>query len=174
VNNEQKIKPNAAHYALANLEQEFAGNFTLITQNIDNLHEQAGSKNIFHMHGELLKMHCNKSKQVYSCEKNLSIEDKCECCNESGNLRPHIVWFGEMPMFMDEIMLQLNDCDLFVAIGTSGNVYPAAGFVEVASQNGADSLEINLEESMTANSFARGIYAPATEAVSGWVNSIIK
>ena len=173
-NNENKIKPNAAHIALAELEQKFSGELTLVTQNIDNLHEQAGSKNVLHMHGELLKMHCKKTQEIYLCEKALSVDDLCECCNELGNLRPHIVWFGEMPLFMDEIMLQLSACDLFVAIGTSGNVYPAAGFVEVARQNGASSLEINLEESNVASSFEKTIYAPATEAVPAWVNEVFK
>ena len=118
-------------------------------------------------------MHCRQTKQIFPCENSLSIEDKCECCSQAGNLRPHIVWFGEMPLFMDEIVKALEDCNLFVAIGTSGNVYPAAGFVQIAKQAGADSLEINLEESNIASEFDKAIYAKATQAVPDWVDSIL-
>lgn len=170
---DKEVHPNAAHRALAKLENEFPGKLTLITQNIDNLHEQAGSENVLHMHGEILKMHCKKTKQVYPCEQSLSVDDICGCCSQKGYLRPHIVWFGEMPLFMDEIYQCLEQADLFVAIGTSGNVYPAAGFVEIANQVGADSLEINLEQSNVASAFDKVMYAPATDAVPKWVSTII-
>ncbi|MGH1543768.1 MAG: Sir2 family NAD+-dependent deacetylase [Arenicella sp.] len=167
-----EIKPNAAHRALATLEQKFAGDVLLITQNIDNLHERAGSKNVLHMHGELLQMRCQISDVQYTCRQDISVEDRCECCQQTGNLRPNIVWFGEMPLFMDDIYHALAECDLFVAIGTSGNVYPAAGFIEVARQAGADGLEINMEKSLVANAFTDGVYGPATQCVPQWVQSL--
>jgi NAD-dependent deacetylase len=168
------VAPNQAHFALAELAKHFSGNLTLITQNIDDLHEQAGSEHVIHMHGEILKMRCRQTGQVFVCERALNVEDKCDCCGQSGNLRPHIVWFGEMPLFMDEIYQALQRCDLFVAIGTSGNVYPAAGFVQLAKQAGSDSLEINLEQSNIASEFDKAIYAKATQAVPDWVTSILK
>ncbi len=167
-----EIKPNAAHRALATLEQKFAGDVLLITQNIDNLHERAGSKNVLHMHGELLQMRCRISDVQYTCRQDISVEDRCECCQQTGNLRPNIVWFGEMPLFMDDIYQALAECDLFVAIGTSGKVYPAAGFIEVARQAGADGLEINMEKSLVANAFTDGVYGPATQCVPQWVQSL--
>ncbi|MBX2848749.1 MAG: NAD-dependent protein deacylase [Acidiferrobacterales bacterium] len=170
---EKQVAPNNAHFALAKLEKEFSGSVTLITQNIDNLHEQAGSKNAIHMHGEILKMRCRITEKIFSCEQMLTVKDRCACCQQTGNLRPHIVWFGEMPLFMEQIYAALEQCDLFVAIGTSGNVYPAAGFVQIASQVGANSIEMNLEQSNIASQFDEAVYAKATEAVPTWVNGIL-
>lgn len=169
----KKIQPNEAHQALARLESDFSGSVTIVTQNIDNLHERAGSNNVLHMHGEILKMHCKQTQRVYPCERMLSVEDCCECCDLPGNLRPHIVWFGEMPLFMDEIITHLEQCDLFVAIGTSGNVYPAAGFVQIANRANADTLEINLEESNVASDFGNTIYGKASQLVPDWVDTVI-
>jgi len=167
------VQPNSAHLALAKLEKEFVGSFVLITQNIDNLHEQAGSKNILHMHGEVLRMHCQQTQQIFPCETQLSINDVCYCCDQTGNLRPHIVWFGEMPLFMDEIHTALSQCDLFLSIGTSGNVYPAAGFVQLANQAGGKSIEINLEKSKIASEFDEAIYGKAGEVLPNWVNDVL-
>lgn len=167
------VRPNIAHTALAHLAQQFLGKVTLITQNIDNLHEQAGSPNVIHMHGEILKMRCKNTDEIFICERALDISDKCPCCNQAGNLRPHIVWFGEIPLYMEQIYSSLEQCDLFVAIGTSGSVYPAAGFVQIANQAGADSLEINLLRSNIASNFSEAIYALATEAVPNWVNRML-
>ena len=164
-----EIAPNPAHYALAELEKIFHGEFTLVTQNIDNLHERAGSKNILHMHGELLKMRCKHTNQIYECQSPISVNDSCACCNLSGNLRPHIVWFEEMPLFMDEIYQAVESCDLFISIGTSGNVYPAAGLVQIANQNGAMSIEMNLEESNTASQFKSAIYGKASKILPNWL-----
>ena len=163
------IQPNAAHKALAQLEKKFDGQFTLITQNVDNLHEQAGSVNVLHMHGELLKMRCSDSGKIFPCLEPISLEDRCVCCDQAGTLRPHIVWFEEMPLFMDEIYKAMEVCDLFISIGTSGNVYPAAGLVQIANQNGAHSLELNLEPSNTANDFAQAIYGKASETLPNWI-----
>ena len=164
-----EIAPNPAHYALAKLEKIFNGEFTLVTQNIDNLHERAGSKNILHMHGELLKMRCKHTNQIYECQSPISVNDSCACCNLAGNLRPHIVWFEEMPLFMDEIYQAVESCDLFISIGTSGNVYPAAGLVQIANQNGAMSIEMNLEESNTASQFKNAIYGKASKTLPNWL-----
>ena len=166
-------KPNAAHYALAKLEREFSGRVTLVTQNIDNLHEQAGSRNLLHMHGEILKCHCSQSLQVFDCLGPLTTEDRCECCGKRGTLRPHIVWFGEMPIHMDEIYAALASCDLFIAIGTSGNVYPAAGFVQQANQAGAKTIELNLEASNVASDFQQAIYGKAGDLLPDWVDEFL-
>lgn len=167
------IQPNAAHKALAQLEKEFDGQFTLITQNVDNLHEQAGSINVLHMHGELLKVRCTQTEKVFTHTQTITENSQCECCQQSGTLRPHIVWFEEMPLFMEQIYKVVESCDLFVSIGTSGNVYPAAGLVQIVNQMGADSLEINLERSNTANQFQSAIYGKASEMVPDWVKTLI-
>lgn len=168
-----EVNENLAHKALAKLEQQFNGELLLVTQNIDDLHERAGSQKVLHMHGELLKKRCNQSDEISNCQNELFPDDICECCQQKGHLRPHIVWFGEMPFYMDEIYSKLSQCDLFVAIGTSGHVYPAAGFVEIAAQSGAQTLEINLEESQLASQFEQGIYGKASEKVPQWVASIL-
>lgn len=160
-----EVQPNAAHRALAELEQNFPGHFTLVTQNVDNLHERGGSRRVFHMHGELMKMRCQRSGTVFDAPRYFDETDACHCCEETGNLRPHVVWFGEMPLHMDEIYALLEDCDLFVAIGTSGNVYPAAGFVQVARQAGASTLEINPEITSGSSLFHHQWRGPATEHV---------
>lgn len=167
------IKPNAAHLALADLERNLKGEFLLVTQNIDNLHEQTGSGKLIHMHGELLKMRCIKTSNVYPIEADLSVDHCCECCHRPGLLRPQVVWFGEMPLAMDIIYQTLSDCDLFVAIGTSGNVYPAAGFVEQASLAGAHTVEINLEPSAVESAFDEHIYGLASIELPKFVDSLI-
>lgn len=167
------VAENPAHLALARLEQEFDGSYLLVTQNIDDLHERAGSKKIIHMHGELLKIRCKQTQKLFECRQDVNIEDKCECCNQSGNLRPHVVWFGEMPLQMDEITSRLMQCDLFVSIGTSGNVYPAAGFVEIARQSGAKTLEINLDSTEKSSAFDERLVGKAGEVVPKWVDDIL-
>jgi NAD-dependent deacetylase len=159
----EEIKPNAAHTALAKFEHEFAGSFLLVTQNIDNLHERAGSKHALHMHGELLKMRCLNSKIVFDIRENFDYDTRCQCCRSPGNLRPHVVWFSEMPLHMNKINIALEACDLFVAIGTSGNVYPAAGFYQTAKIRRAHTVELNLEA--TGSSFDNHVYGSATETV---------
>lgn len=168
-----QIKPNPAHDALAKLEAEFPGNVLLITQNIDNLHERAGSENIIHMHGELLKMRCEFTDQVYDIDSDFDAESVCQCCGKPGRLRPHIVWFGEMPFKMTRIYKALASCDLFLSIGTSGHVYPAAGFVQEANMAGAQSIEINLEPSAVGSSFDKHIYGKAGEVLPGFVNELL-
>jgi len=168
------IKPNPAHEALARLENEFDGEFTLVTQNVDNLHERAGSINVLHMHGELLKIRCTQTGKVFICNEPITTEMLCDCCQKKGTLRPHIVWFEEMPFFMEQIYKAVESCDLFVSIGTSGNVYPAAGLVQIANQVGAQTLEINLEESNVASQFNDKIYGEAGKMVPKWVDQLVK
>lgn len=160
-----EVKENAAHIALAEFEKNFTGNFLLVTQNVDDLHERAGSKNIIHMHGELLKMFCQFSDEVFSCKEDISTESVCDCCNKTNSLRPDIVWFGEMPYHMGTIQHALEQADCFVSIGTSGNVYPAAGFVQLAKASGADTLELNLEASEVNRFFDKSVQEKASEAV---------
>jgi len=159
------IEPNAAHLALAEFERNHPGEFLLVTQNVDDLHERAGSRELRHMHGELDKVRCQRCHQIYSSREDIEPSTQCPWCMAAGRVRPHIVWFGEMPFHMDEIHLRLAQCDLFVSIGTSGNVYPAAGFVELAHQRGITTVELNLEPSEGAALFSEGHYGPATAIV---------
>ena len=168
-----EIAPNAAHLALAQLERKFSGDFLLVTQNIDDLHERAGSENLIHMHGELLKMRCSVSGELFPIRGDLTIEARCACCKRSGTLRPHVVWFGEMPLEMDHIYDSLSNCDLFISIGTSGNVYPAAGFVECANMAGAHTVELNLERSSVGDAFAEHRHGPASEVVEQFVRELL-
>jgi NAD-dependent deacetylase len=168
----QGVEPNIAHKTLASFEQQFFGLFTLITQNIDDLHERAGSRNLFHMHGELLKIRCKQSGHIFEQQEPIDSSSICQCCGVSGNLRPHIVWFGEMPLYMDEIYQALKQCDVFVAIGTSGNVYPAAGFFEIAKTAGAHTVELNLEPSAHGSLFTEQFYGPASVIVPQYFNTL--
>lgn len=167
------IKPNPAHFALARLEAEFGGAMTLVTQNVDNLHELAGSRTLLHMHGELLRMFCTRCGTRFDIEADIKVSDACGDCGATASLRPDIVWFGEMPKYMDAIYAALEACDLFLAIGTSGNVYPAAGFVEAANQAGAHSVEINLEPSQVQSRFAEHIYGRAGEVLPRYVDELL-
>jgi NAD-dependent deacetylase len=169
-------EPNEAHAALARLERELAargGELFLCTQNIDDLHERAGSSQVHHMHGELLKIRCTSCETVHEWREDLGRSHACAACGAKATLRPHIVWFGEIPMGLDEIFEALEGCDLFVAIGTSGSVYPAAGFVSQARSLGLRTCEINLEPSDNARVFDERHYGPASEAVPAWVSRVL-
>lgn len=168
------ILPNPAHLALAKLAHEFKGKLTLVTQNIDNLHEKATSLDVIHMHGELLKVRCAQCDAVIEWEKAQTFSDSCPLCHAVGKMRPHVVWFGEMPLGMDEIYADLMEADLFVAIGTSGAVYPAAGFVREAAFNGAHTIEVNLAPSAVESDFAEKRYGRASELVPLLVDEILK
>lgn len=167
------IVPNSAHRALATLEDALGDNFLLVTQNIDNLHERAGNKRVRHMHGELLKVRCTQSGQVFDWTGDLSVDDRCHCCQFPAPLRPHVVWFGEMPIGMDDIYTALAKADYFIAIGTSGHVYPAAGFVHEARLSGAYTIELNLEPSQVESQFDEKSYGPASELVSEYVHAFL-
>lgn len=166
-----EIQPNAAHRALAELESMLGDRFLLVTQNIDDLHERAGSTRVLHMHGELLKARCATSGQVIDWKGDLTLEERCTCCQFPSALRPHVVWFGEMPIGMDRIYTALEKANLFIAIGTSGHVYPAAGFVHEAKLQGAHTVELNLEPSQVGNEFAESHYGLASEVVPAYVHS---
>jgi len=170
------VKPNAAHAALANLERCWDARgaiVTICTQNIDNLHERAGSKRVVHMHGELAKVRCHDCGDVTPSDGDLSVNLGCAACGRIGGIRPHVVWFGEMPLEMDAIYDALAASNLFVSIGTSGSVYPAAGFVRAAREAGIATMEINLEPSENAEAFDVARYGKASEAVPAWVDEMI-
>lgn len=169
-----EIRPNAAHLALAKLEEKLGDDFLLVTQNIDDLHKRAGGRRILPMHGELRKARCDRCLGLPDWDGDFDAQTPCTVCNQPGGLRPHVVWFGETPLYMDEIYAALSQADVFAAIGTSGNVYPAAGFVEVASRAGASSIELNLEPSQVATAFSESRYGKATEIVPQWVDDILK
>jgi NAD-dependent deacetylase len=167
---------NAAHFALARLEaalSERGGALRLVTQNIDDLHERAGSRGVLHMHGELLKARCELCGEVSDWLEDLKVADVCPRCGRAGGMRPHIVWFGELPLYLDEIEGALRRSDLFVAIGASGAVYPAAGFVLEARAMGIETCEINLESADNADLFEGCRYGPASETVPAWVTEIL-
>ena len=167
------VAPNAAHRALARLERELGEELLLVTQNVDDLHERAGSQNPLHMHGELLKARCSRCNKVFRVEGDMERDDACPKCGRTRCLRPHIVWFEEMPFFMDAIYDALSVCRMFVSIGTSGNVYPAAGFADEARRSGAHVLELNLEPTRGANVFHEGRYGRAGEVVPRWVDEML-
>lgn len=167
------IAPNAAHKALARLEKEFPGDVLLVTQNIDDLHERAGSKRLLHMHGKLFSVRCDRCRHTVHWEEDLPRESVCPACASTHCLRPDIVFFEEMPHHMDALAQALARCDLFVSIGTSGNVYPAAGFAAEARARGARVLELNLEPSLGARVFHDGRYGKATRVVPAWVDEVL-
>jgi len=169
--------PNAAHFALARLEDGLAkrgASLTLVTQNIDDLHERAGSARVIHMHGELLKARCGACGAVRPWRDDLTLSHACTGCGRAGRLRPHVVWFGETPLAMDRIDWKLRKADLFVAIGTSGAVYPAAGFVAEARACGLRTCEINLEAADNADLFDEQRLGPASETVPAWVEEMLR
>ncbi len=171
----REAAPNAAHTALARLERmagQAGAALLLVTQNVDNLHEKAGSRSLLHMHGELEKVMCASCGIKGPWDEDLFTGTECWSCGAVGSLRPDVVWFGEMPYGMDMIHDRLSACDLFVSIGTSGEVYPAAGFVEEARMSGAHTIELNLEPSANARVFGEGRYGPASQVVSEWVEDI--
>ncbi|MGL6261781.1 Sir2 family NAD+-dependent deacetylase [Vibrio sp. WXL103] len=168
------IRPNAAHEALGQLERTFSGKVTVVTQNIDNLHERGGSSHVIHMHGELLKARCPETNQLVSLESDIQLGDTCHCCQLPNQLRPHVVWFGEMPLKMGEIYSLLQQADLFISIGTSGVVYPAAGFVHDAKMHGAHTVEINLEPSAIESEFAEKRYGLASVEVPKIVAELLR
>lgn len=161
------VKPNLAHFALAELEHKLGSeNVLVVTQNVDNLHEIAGSKNIIHMHGELLKVRNEQTGQIIDCLEDVNYQ-------QNKFIRPHIVWFGEIPLQMNKIYDALSQADYFISIGTSGNVYPAAGFVKVANQSGAKTVELNLEPSLSESLFQTKIYGPASQVVPEFIKKFI-
>ena len=165
----QSVAPNAAHKALARLDAEWPGDLLIVTQNVDDLHERAGSRRVLHMHGELLKARCLSCGAVHRWEGDLSVDTRCPDCKGGGAMRPDVVWFGEIPRYMSGIAGAIASADLFVSIGTSGSVYPAAGLVLEARALGVPCVELNLEPSENASAFAESHYGRAAEIVPDWV-----
>lgn len=167
-----EVVPNAAHVALADLERRWPGAFLLVTQNIDDLHERAGSRRVIHMHGELSRARCVRCDASHAWRAPLDVATACPMCRHRGGMRPDVVWFGEIPHGLDRIHEALARCRLFVAIGTSGSVYPAAGFVaEVCGR--AETVELNLEPSEGASLFDAAVHGPATQIVPAYVERLL-
>lgn len=173
--NSDEVRPNLGHEAITKLVKEFKGNCQLITQNVDDLHERSGldSSQVWHMHGELQKMRCQRTNQVFAAPVTFNEEDKCSCCGEAGTLRPHIVWFGEMPFFLDEAFALLSRCDLFLSIGTSGHVYPAAQFVAMTPPT-CRRIEVNIQGTQVSHQFDEHRTGPAGEVLPPLVEEILK
>jgi NAD-dependent deacetylase len=167
------VEPNAAHKALARLDAEWPGELLLVTQNVDDLHERAGSRRLIHMHGALLKGWCLACDERFTWEGPMGQGAECSACGVTGQVRPDIVWFGEMPYDMERIEEALQRADLFVSIGTSGAVYPAAGFVQTARYCGARTLEMNLEPSLASTFFDQSRIGPAGKLVPEWVKEVL-
>ena len=167
------VGPNAAHEALARLDQKWPGELLLVTQNVDDLHERAGSRRLLHMHGELNSGWCLACNGRFAWHGPMGEHAICAACGKGGEVRPDIVWFGEMPYDMDQIDEALRTCDLFVSIGTSGAVYPAAGFVQTARYCGARTLEMNLEPSQGSVFFHESRIGKAGELVPAWVEEML-
>jgi NAD-dependent deacetylase len=167
-----EVAPNPAHIALAKLQLKLQQNFILITQNVDNLHERAGCENVIHMHGELLSAKCLSTNSAIAIHDDLTNLTRCTCCKDSKPMRPDIVWFGEIPYYMDTIQAHLQQADVFVSIGTSGNVYPAAGFVQEANYTGAYSIELNLAPSEGQSQFTEAHYGLASKLVPWFVDEV--
>jgi len=163
--------PNPAHDALAKLQAAWGDRLLLVTQNVDGMHEKAGAKPL-HMHGELARALCASCDHKWDAPLSMTIDTPCPSCKAAA-ARPDVVWFGEMPYHMERILDALQTCDLFASIGTSGQVYPAAGFVEEARQAGADTVELNLRDSDTSYAFAEHIIGPASQTVPAWVNELV-
>ncbi len=166
------VEPNAAHRALARLDAAWPGELLLVTQNVDDLHERAGSRRLLHMHGELTSALCASCGERRGWTGDLPPGTRCPACH-APSLRPDIVFFGEMPYDMDRIERALARWDLFVSIGTSGAVYPAAGFVQTARYTGADTLELNLEPSAGSVFFAESRMGAASVLVPAWVEEML-
>ncbi len=169
-----QIQANSAHKALAVLEKTWPAEVWIVTQNVDDLHERAGSENLIHMHGELIKARCDACSGIHRWRTDLSVDSRCPVCNRIGNLRPDVVWFGEQPQAMEMIYQALKDCQLFISIGTSGTVYPAAGFVDaVAARPQVRTVELNLQPSEGASLFAETRYGPASQIVPEFVAELL-
>ncbi len=167
-----EVEPNAAHRALARLDADWPGDLLIVTQNVDDLHERAGAKRLLHMHGELTRGWCLACQRRFAWRGPMGEAASCPTCQSRGHVRPDIVWFGEMPYEMERIERALQGADLFVSIGTSGAVYPAAGFVQTARYCGARCIEMNLEPSQGSIFFDESRMGPAKDIVPVWVEEL--
>ncbi|WII72165.1 NAD-dependent deacylase [Bdellovibrio sp. 22V] len=166
------VQPNAAHIALARLEREWPGPFQIITQNVDDLHERAGSKKVLHMHGQLDRVICKSCNERMYWINDLSSKDACKFCGRCGFLRPDVIWFGETPYFLELIQQLVRDADAFVSVGTSGIVYPAAGLVKLAHD--AFKIEVNTQKTNVSKSFDKRYVGPATQEVPNMVEYLLR
>lgn len=169
-----KAEPNAAHLAITKLQHEYPANINVITQNIDVLHEKAGNANILHIHGQINQIVCLNCGHIIESWGAYSSEDECENCHICGMLKPNIVFFGENLLYMDKVEKLLQSCDLFLSIGTSGVVYPAAGFVQTAKFFGADTYEFNMEKTSNNLLFDHHIYGPAGTTIPQFVDTLLQ
>ncbi|MCE8526258.1 NAD-dependent deacylase [Ruegeria pomeroyi] len=165
-------QPNAAHHALARLQRDWPGEVVIVTQNVDGLHEAGGASNVIHMHGTLAGALCAGCGHRWVAPETMDTTTPCPACTRP-SARPDVVWFGEMPYFMDTIFDHLASADLFAAIGTSGQVYPAAGFAQEATASGARTIELNLEPSAVASNFDETRFGPASRVVPDWVSDML-
>lgn len=170
----KKIKPNKAHFAISLLEKKWLGDFLLVTQNIDNLHERAGSKKILHMHGTLNEAFCMNCNNKEYLNFELSSQYECKNCKKKGEVRIDVVWFGEQPKYLDKIFNFLEKTDIFLSIGTSNNVYPAASFVDyiLKSKENAEMYEFNIEQTNKSSLFTNSIIGPASKTLEKFVNDL--
>lgn len=167
-----KAAPNPAHQALARLQREWPGDVVIVTQNVDALHEAGGSESVIHMHGELAGALCAACGHRWTAPESMAVGEPCpQCANPTA--RPDVVWFGEMPYHMEEIFTHLAEADIFAAIGTSGQVYPAAAFVQEAAASGAHTIELNLDPSAVVSDFAETRPGPAGQTVPKWVSELL-
>ncbi|MCG7622935.1 NAD-dependent deacylase [Epibacterium sp. Ofav1-8] len=167
-----RATPNAAHRALAELEQRWPGEVVIVTQNVDPLHEAAGSRNVLHMHGTLAGALCAACDHRWPAPQEMTTDTTCPACHALRS-RPDVVWFGEVPYHLDEIGDHLTEASLFAAIGTSGQVQPAASFVQEAAYGGARTVELNLAPSDISDAFDERRFGPATEVVPDWVRALL-
>ncbi len=168
----ENIKPNKAHIGLAELQKLWTGKCSMVTQNIDNLHEKAESRNVIHIHGEAMKVLCRFCGSREKCEKSISVQSVCAKCKKIGGMRPDVVFFGEIPYYLPAVYCLLQECRIFIAIGTAGAVYPAAGFVEQAEN--AEKIEINLQETEISHLFDQNRYGKASIEVPKLVNELLE
>lgn len=169
-----KAQPNRAHLAITELQKKYPAQIDVVTQNVDTLHEKAGNQNIYHIHGQINQIVCLNCGHVFDTWGDITSEDKCEQCETIGMLKPNIVFFGENLLYMDKVDNLLKSCDLFISVGTSGVVYPAAGFVQIAKMFGADTIELNMEKTSNNRLFDRHIYGPAGTTLPALVTELIE
>ena len=165
-------KPNPAHLAITELQNKYPAQISVITQNVDTLHEKAGNKNVYHIHGQINQIVCLNCGHVFETWGDVSSEDVCENCGATAMLKPNIVFFGEDLLCMDKVDDLLRSCDLFLSVGTSGVVYPAAGFVQIAKMFGADTYEFNMEQTSNNRMFDEHIYGPAGTTLPKFFNEL--
>ena len=169
----QKAKPNAAHLAITELQKNYPGQINVVTQNVDTLHEKAGNRNVYHIHGQINQAVCLNCGHILETFGDVDMQTACPHCQVAGMMKPNIVFFGENLLCMNEVDRLLRSCDLFVSIGTSGVVYPAAGFVQTAKYYGADTIEFTLETTANNYLFDRHVHGPAGQTFPPYVEELL-